>query len=186
VTGSQSSRISGWAITIGVAAAICIYWIIDVRRSPAIREALAVTDRYACIKADDPGLPYRRKSMRLSERTYASMGGENYIQALWWLPLTQLAISVQFSRDRISQMYAATAPVWGPRGTRIVGFDAMSRLIYGRAFCDLDRVRKIAIDHVVVPSDLPADGGARAEIEHARSILREYHDRIYAQRRRSW
>ena len=180
-TSPQSRRVSGWTIAICAAAALLVYWIVDVRRSPAITKARAVADRYACLKADDPGVGYKHKSMVFSERTYHSMGGENYIQALWWLPLTQLAISVQFSRNQISQMYAATARVWGSE--EIVGFDALSRLLYGRGFCDLDRTRRSAVDYIAYPRDLPADGDIRAEIDHGMSVLKERNDRIRAQRR---
>ena len=176
---AASTPISGWTIAIGIATAICIYWILDVRTSPAIKEALAANPEYACIRASDPGLPYEYRLGRLSEETYYSMGGENYIQGLWWYPLTKLAIRVQFSRDRISQMHAVKARPWSPYTgyDQFSGFDPLSMFVYGKKFCSLDAVRKGAIYAFYSPEYPPTDGKAKAAFDCAKDMFWERKER---------
>jgi hypothetical protein len=108
----------------------------------------------------------------VAERVYYSLGGENWVQAIWLIPVTNLGVKVRFDRLEINKIYAATASYAdSPKG-----YDAISAALYRSRFCSLSRERQKVVEFLTypLPQLVQTDPDLRRESENAAGILQRH------------
>lgn len=121
--------------------------VVRVSRAAVLTQASMQLARYPCVGESDYILPHSRKSNRVAQAAYYSNGDENYIQAIWLIPLTEAALKARFSKQKINQLYAALARYGGDQ----TGYDAASQQLYTKPFCSLSSHQRQVVDFVSYP-----------------------------------
>ena len=134
-----------------VAFAAWVGWtMLRVGGAPIMAETEPALARYPCVGEADELLPFSLKSNAVASRTYYSLGGENYIQAAWLIPLHRLALRIRYSKSRINKIYAATAS-YAPYRGEPTGYDAIGRILYRSNYCALPRQQRRVVEYMTYP-----------------------------------
>ena len=143
--------------------------VIRVGGSPILDEASPKLSNYACIGEADEWLPHSIKLDRLASNFYISLGGENYVQAIWFEPMHRLALSIRFDRTTINRLYAATAFY----GSSPRGYDGLARLLYDSPYCALPRGRRRVVEFVSHPLNalVRSDPALKQETDQAMEMM---------------
>jgi hypothetical protein len=139
--------------------------IIRVNGAPILDEVRPRMAYYACVSEADELLPHSLKRNRLADVFYHSLGGENYVQAIWLVPMTELALSIRFDRQTINRLYASSAF----HGASPGGYDGLGRLLYGAPYCALSSQRRRVVEFVSNPLQelVSSDRAVRQETDRA-------------------
>jgi hypothetical protein len=160
--------------------ALWLGWtVLRVGRAPLMAEVQPRLASYSCVGEADVILPYSLKLDQVASRVYDSLGGENYIQAIWLEPLTALALSVRYDRAHINRLYAATAQHAGYT-PRPHGYDPIAQTLYRRRYCTLSYGQRQVVEFISYPlRDLVrGDPALLAATDRAKETMARDDDRL--------